>query len=162
VGYVLANLRLAFPELSEAERHAIGRESYVQLAWQLIDVARAASWGARELLERVEVVGREHIDAALEKGHGAVGLTAHLGSFEFAMRIGPAIGLPITVIGRPLTNRLLRRDMQTSTGAELLRERRTADAARAARRVVVALEASKRRPGRVRALGGGVDSPGPR
>ncbi|MEX2204974.1 MAG: lysophospholipid acyltransferase family protein [Myxococcota bacterium] len=129
VGYVLANLRIAFPELAESERRAIGRESYVQLAWQLIDVARAAGWGPRELIERVEVEGREHVDAALEKGHGVVGLTAHLGSFEFAMRIAPAIGLPITVIGRPLTNRLLRRDMhaqRTSTGSELLLHRNVA------------------------------------
>jgi len=129
VGYALANLRIAFPELPEKERREIGRESYVQLAWQLIDVARAATWGARELVERVEVLGREHIDAALQKGHGAVGLTAHLGSLEFSMRIAPAIGLPITVIGRPLTNRLLRRDMQaqrTSTGAELLLHRNVA------------------------------------
>ncbi len=129
VGYVLANLRIAFPELSEHERREIGRESYVQLAWQLIDVARAANWGAQELIERVEVVGREHIDAALAKGHGVVGLTAHLGSFEFSMRIAPAIGLPVTVIGRPLTNRLLRRDMhaqRTSTGAELLLHRNVA------------------------------------
>lgn len=129
VGYVLANLRIAFPELPEAERRAIGRESYVHFAWQLIDVARGARWGPAELLERVEIEGREHVDAALAKGHGVLGLTLHLGSFEVSMRITPAIGLPITVIGRPLTNRLLRRDMQaqrTSTGAELLLHRNVA------------------------------------
>jgi KDO2-lipid IV(A) lauroyltransferase len=48
---------------------------------------------------------------------------AHLGSFEFAMRVAPALGYPLTVVGRPLTNRLLRREMRaqrTCTGAELL------------------------------------------
>jgi len=126
---VLANLRIAFPELPEAERHAIGRESYVQFAWQLIDVARGARWGAAELLARVEAEGREHIDAALANGHGALCLTLHLGGFETAIRIVPALGLSITVIGRPLTNRLLRRDIhaqRTSTGAELILHRNVA------------------------------------
>ena len=129
VGYVLTNLRIAYPQLSEVERHAIGRESYVQFAWQLIDVARGAHWGAKELIERVEVEGREHLDAALAKGHGALGLTLHLGSFEVSIRITAVLGYPITVIGRPLTNRLLRRDIEaqrTSTGAELLLHRNVA------------------------------------
>jgi len=129
VAYVLANLRIAYPNLPEAERYAIGRESYVQFAWNLIDVARGARWGRAELIERVEIDGREHIDAALAMGRGAVGLTLHLGSFEVAIRIAPAAGLPLTVIGRPLTNRLLRRDMlaqRTSTGAELILHRNVA------------------------------------
>jgi len=129
VSYVLANLRIAYPERSEAERQAIGRESYVQFAWNLIDVARGARWGAAELIARVEVEGREHIDAVLAQGRGAIGLTLHLGSFEVAIRIAPALGLPVTVIGRPLTNRLLRGDMRaqrTSTGAELILHRNVA------------------------------------
>ena len=145
VAYVLANLRIAFPERSEAERREIGRESYVQFAWNLIDVARSARWGPEDLISRVEIEGREHIDAACAKGHGAIGLTLHLGSFEMVMRFAPAIGLPITVIGRPLANRLLRRDMhaqRTSTGAELLQHRNVApQMLRALRngRIVVAL-----------------------
>lgn len=129
VAYVLANLRIAFPDIPEAERRAIGRESYVQFAWNMIDVARGATWGAAELIERVELVGRENLEQALAKGRGALGLTLHLGSFEVAIRIVPALGFPLTVIGRPLTNRLLRRDMfaqRTSTGAELILHRNVA------------------------------------
>lgn len=151
-GYVLANLRVAFPDLPEAERRAIGRESYVHFAWNLIDVARSARWGPKELLERVEVDGREHFDAAFAQGKGALGLTLHLGSFEVGMRIAPAIGLPLTVIGRPLANRLLRRDInaqRTSTGAELLLHRNVAPlmlrALRKGRLVAVLNDQYKRR-----------------
>jgi len=129
VHYVLVNLRIAFPDIPEAERLAIGRESYVQFAWNMIDVARGASWGPADLIERVEMAGREHLERALEKGHGVLGLTLHLGSFEVGIRIVPALGFPLTVIGRPLTNRLLRRDMfaqRTSTGAELILHRNVA------------------------------------
>jgi hypothetical protein len=129
VAYVLANLRIAFPDIPQAERRAIGRESYVQFAWNMIDVARGATWGAAELIERVELAWRENLEQALAKGRGAMGLTLHLGSFEVAIRIVPALGFPLTVIGRPLTNRLLRRDMfaqRTSTGAELILHRNVA------------------------------------
>lgn len=129
VAYVLANLRIAYPDLSEPERREIGRESYVQFAWSLIDVARGAHWGAAELIERVEIEGRQHLDAALARGRGVIGLTLHQGSFEVAIRVAPALGFPVTVIGRPLTNRLLRRDMhaqRTSTGAELILHRNVA------------------------------------
>jgi KDO2-lipid IV(A) lauroyltransferase len=129
VGYVLANLRIAYPELTEAERREIGRESYVHFAWNLLDVARSARWRPDDLLARVEVEGREHLDAALAPGRGAIAVMAHLGSFEVAMRVAPALGFPVTVIGRPLGNRLLRRDMlaqRTSTGAELILHRNVA------------------------------------
>lgn len=129
VDYVLANLRIAYPDLPDAERREIGRESYVQFAWNLIDVARGADWGPADLIERVEIVGLEHLSAALAHGRGVIGLTLHQGSFEVAIRVAPAVGLPVTVIGRPLTNRLLRRDMhaqRTSTGAELILHRNVA------------------------------------
>lgn len=129
VRYVLANLRIAYPEKSAAERREIGRESYVHFAWNLIDVARSEHWTADDLLARVEVEGREHLDRALAPGRGAIAVMGHLGSFEVAMRVAPALGFPLTVIGRPLTNRLLRRDMlaqRTSTGAELIQHRNVA------------------------------------
>jgi len=145
VGYVLANLRIAYPDLTEEQRRAIGRESYVQFAWNLIDVARSARWTPEDLLARVEVEGREHLDAALAPGKGAIAVMAHLGSFEVAMRVAPLLGFPLTVIGRPLTNRLLRRDMlaqRTSTGSELILHRNVAPQILRAlknRRVVAAL-----------------------
>ena len=59
-------------------------------------------------------------------GKGAVAVTLHLGSFELMPRIIPTYGIPTTVIGRPIANRLLRAELQrqrTSTGAELLMHR---------------------------------------
>jgi KDO2-lipid IV(A) lauroyltransferase len=129
VRYVMANLRIAYPDRSDAELAEIGRESYVHFAWNLVDVARSAGWNADDLLSRVEVEGREHLDRALAPGKGAIAVMAHLGSFEVAMRVAPLLGFPLTVIGRPLGNRLLRRDMlaqRTSTGSELILHRNVA------------------------------------
>ena len=126
IDYVMTNLRVAYPDLSEDARRAIGRESYVNLAWMLIDVARGSNWTADDVRERVEVRGLEHGHAALAAGKGAIALSLHQGSFELAMRAMPVVGIPITVIGRPLGNRLLRDEIKRqreSTGSELLAHR---------------------------------------
>jgi len=126
VEYVLANLRVAFPERSEEERRAIGRESYVQLAWNLIDVARGRDWKADDIRARIDFEGKEHADAVLSGGRAAVCLTLHLGNFELLVRAVPLFGIPLSVIGRPLGNRLLRDEIvrqRTSTGVELLLHR---------------------------------------
>ena len=126
VEYVLANLRVAFPDKSEAERREIGRESYVQLAWNLIDVARGRNWTADEIRSRVDLEGKEIADAVLEGGKAVVCLSLHIGHFELLMRAVPLFGIPVSVIGRPLGNRLLRDELvrqRTSTGAELLLHR---------------------------------------
>jgi KDO2-lipid IV(A) lauroyltransferase len=126
VDYVLTNLRIAFPDLSDAERARIGRESYVNLALNLIDVARGRDWTPADVRARVDAEGLEIAAAVLGAGKGAVALTGHIGSFETLVRAVPAFGIPVTVIGRPLGNRLLRDEMirqRTSTGAELLMHR---------------------------------------
>lgn len=126
VHYVLANLRIAFPNLPEDERRRIGRESYVHFALNLLDVARSTKWTRDELRGHVEVVGLEIADAVLGEGKGAVCLTLHLGNFELLVRAVPAYGIPVTVIGRALGNRLLRDELQKlreSTGAEMLLHR---------------------------------------
>ena len=126
VEYVLANLRIAFPELSEEKRIAIGRESYVHLAWNLIDVARGRDWTPDDIRARVDYEGKEIADAVLGAGKSAVCLTLHLGHFELLVRAVPVFGIPVAVIGRPLGNRLLREEIvrqRTSTGTELLLHR---------------------------------------
>ncbi|HXZ84207.1 MAG TPA: lysophospholipid acyltransferase family protein [Myxococcota bacterium] len=126
VEYVLANLRIAFPERSEQERRAIGRESYVHLAWNLLDVARGRDWGPEDIRARVEMEGKEIADAVLGAGKSAVCLSLHLGNFELLVRAVPLFGIPLGVIGRPLGNRLLREEIvrqRTSTGVELLLHR---------------------------------------
>jgi KDO2-lipid IV(A) lauroyltransferase len=126
IHYVLTNLRIAFPDLAEEERRRIGRESYENLALNLLDVARSSKWTRDEVRARVEVVGLEIAEAVLGAGKGAVCLTLHLGNFELLVRATPLYGIPTTVIGRALGNRLLRDELQRqreSTGAELLLHR---------------------------------------
>jgi KDO2-lipid IV(A) lauroyltransferase len=119
----LANLALAFPELSESQRREIARRSWVQMAWGMLDAARSRTWSDDELRRRVRFEGLERLETALARGCGALVLTLHLGSIELAMLGVPLAGHPLSVVGRPLPNPRIRRHMQqqrTRTGARLV------------------------------------------
>jgi len=126
IDFVMANLRIAYPDKSEAERREIGRESYVHLAWNLIDVARGRDWGLDDIRQRFDFEGTEITDAIVASKKAVVCLTLHVGHFELTVRAAPLLGVSMSVIGRPLGNRLLREEMirqRTSTGVELLLHR---------------------------------------
>jgi KDO2-lipid IV(A) lauroyltransferase len=123
--WVMCNLRLAFPELSEAERFAIGRESYRQFGMNVVDLVRARRWDRQEVFERCPLEGHANIERALERGKGALLLTLHIGNWEIGVQ---AMGIAIekhrpAVIGRPMRNALIydriARSRQSS-GVELL------------------------------------------
>lgn len=103
-GFALENLRVAYPDLREEERRAIGRASYVHTALDFIDWARSLEWGPEEILARVEVHGIEHAQRVLERGRGGFALSLHMGSFELSVKAAPLLGLPVTAIGRHTGN----------------------------------------------------------
>ncbi len=148
----LANLRIAYPDLSEAARRNIARESYTHLAWNAVDAARSTTWSDADLRERFEIIGREHIDAARERGSGVLLLVPHLGSFELALVALALEGLPLTIVARPLSNQRVSRDLEAAlsrTGAEILvhrgAARRMLEALREGRGVVVVNDQYTRR-----------------
>jgi lauroyl/myristoyl acyltransferase len=95
VGYMLVNLRLAFPDWGEEERRSLARESWVHFAWNALDVARCNRWDAAQLEAHVSVEGVEHLENALAAGCGVIALTLHMGNFELASRRAPLHGLTV-------------------------------------------------------------------
>jgi lauroyl/myristoyl acyltransferase len=66
---------------------------------QVIDVMRLRGRAA-SLGRLVEIRGREHLDAALAGGKGAILCSAHFGSHESVFSLLHAGGFPLTTIGR--------------------------------------------------------------
>ena len=86
-------------ELSEEAAERVAREVFRSVSCQVIDVMRLH--GRAERLERlVEIRGREHLDAALAGGKGAILCSAHVGSYVSAFSLLHASGFPVTTIGR--------------------------------------------------------------
>jgi len=167
----LTNLRIAFPDRSEAWRRKIAHSSYVHLAWGAVDAARSTAWSDSALRERFEIVGREHFDAAQARGCGILVLVPHLGSFELALLALSLGDVPVTVVVRPLSNCRVSRDVKAARsrcGAEILvhrgAARRMREALREGRIVVVVNDQYTRRSEGIPAPFFGVracTSPGP-
>jgi KDO2-lipid IV(A) lauroyltransferase len=100
----LANLRLVFPERSDAERAAIWRSSCAELGRCVVEWARLPKVSTERLLERVEVVGLENLAKAAELGRGVLAITAHYGNFEYIPAVIRARmpGASISVVGRTM------------------------------------------------------------
>jgi phosphatidylinositol dimannoside acyltransferase len=94
------NLRLVLgDELSPWGAQQLAREWYRLTSCEAVDVKRLRR-GARPLLRLVEIRGREHLEAALAAGKGAVLCTGHFGSYPSGFSVLHASGFPVTSIGR--------------------------------------------------------------
>jgi len=83
---VLVNLRLCFPEKSEAEIRTLARAHYDALAMGLFEVC-TGWWARREDLPAHRIIGLEHLERAVARGHGALLLTAHFTTLEICGRL---------------------------------------------------------------------------
>jgi phosphatidylinositol dimannoside acyltransferase len=96
--------RVLGDELRPGEAEQLAREFFRMTSCEVIDVIRLRGRG-QALAKLVEIRGREHLDAALAAGRGAILCTAHFGSYNSAFALLHASGVPITSIGRSLSNR---------------------------------------------------------
>ncbi len=103
------NLRIAFPQWTEARRRDVLAASYANLARSIIELALLSRGDAEELRRLVSVEGLEHLEAAREesKTGGVIGLTAHLGSWELLAAAMVAHGHPVTLVQRTRDNPMI-------------------------------------------------------
>jgi KDO2-lipid IV(A) lauroyltransferase len=95
------NLLQVFGEtLSPAEAERLAREFNRAESCELIDIMRLRNRTPRPLGKLVEFRGREHLEAAMAEGKGAILCTAHVGSYASAFSLIHASGIPVTSIGR--------------------------------------------------------------
>ncbi len=96
----MRNLRqLLGDELGQDEVERLARQWFRFASCEAIDVMRLR-YRARALRRLVEIRGREHLEAALADGKGAILCSAHFGSYDSAFSLLGASGFPVTTIGR--------------------------------------------------------------
>jgi lauroyl/myristoyl acyltransferase len=86
-------------ELSSDAAQQLARDWFRFTSCEAIDVMQLRH-RARPLRRLVEIRGREHLDAALARGKGAVLCSAHFGSYNSCYSLLGASGFPVTTIGR--------------------------------------------------------------
>jgi lauroyl/myristoyl acyltransferase len=97
---VALNLReLLGDEIGPDAAQRLTRDWFRFASCTAIDVMRLR-YRARSLRRLVEIRGREHLDAALANGKGAILCSAHFGSFDSSFSLLGASGFRVTTIGR--------------------------------------------------------------
>jgi lauroyl/myristoyl acyltransferase len=126
---VRRNLLQVFGEtLSPAEADRVAREFTRIGSCEVIDLMKTRNRG-RSLRKLVEIRGREHLEAAMAAGKGAILCTAHSGSYSVAFSLIHASGIPVTDIGRwwwnfdPNSTPAVRRFWDFANARRLLRYR---------------------------------------
>ncbi|HWZ97316.1 MAG TPA: lysophospholipid acyltransferase family protein [Candidatus Dormibacteraeota bacterium] len=98
------NLRLAFPDWSDAKRReTIGNMARL-LAWQAVEFARFPSYDRGNIEEIIEIEGHENFLKAQRRGKGVLILTGHIGAWELSSFAHAVYGYSMHYLARPLDN----------------------------------------------------------
>jgi Kdo2-lipid IVA lauroyltransferase/acyltransferase len=123
----LDNLERSFGgERSPAELRRLGRRSFQHVGMNVVEVCRYFLRPTHVMLSRVRVEGREQLEAAAAHGRGVLILTAHFGNWELLAAAHGLIGLPLSIVTRPLDHPLLddlAARFRRRSGAELIVKR---------------------------------------
>ena len=95
-----ANLALAFPERSEAERDELCRKMVDHFGFILADFVRSPIRGDEEFLASMEIEGREIFERVVAEGKGIIAVTGHLGNWERSGQLFPVLGVAAHGIAR--------------------------------------------------------------
>jgi KDO2-lipid IV(A) lauroyltransferase len=108
-GVVVDNISRSFPGASAERVDEIGLESYEQYGMSLMEFAAFRTLSRRKIGGIVRAEGMEHIDAALEKGKGAVLFSGHFGNWELLGAFVARSGYPLHVTDTNHSNELTHR-----------------------------------------------------
>jgi len=98
------NLRLAFPEWSDAQRRRVIRGMIRQVGWMAGEFSQFPKY-TRENIERIVLLdGFENFDAARRRGKGVLFLTGHMSAWELAPFAQALYGHPLHFLVRPIAN----------------------------------------------------------
>ncbi len=89
------NLHLIYGDRSEANR--LSRIVYRELGRNVVDLARLEIISSSELNSLVEVEGYDHLQKAIDRGRGIIGVTGHIGNWELLASWLGCRGVDLTV-----------------------------------------------------------------
>lgn len=122
----LANLALAFPDLSDPVRRRLARQAWQHLGMTLVELARLLDRPLEATLQELTLEGTEHLREVMRRHGRALVLTAHLGNWEYLAAVHRLIGHPVAIVVRPLDSPTLAKvaaAMRGKTGIELIDKR---------------------------------------
>lgn len=113
---MLRNLRLAFPNETEAWREDVAMATWAQLGRSLGEFPHLHEITFAEGEARTEVIGREIFDRARDSENGAVFFSGHISNFEL---------MPVAIVRLGVTCSMTYRAMNNTIVGKLVREQRS-------------------------------------
>ena len=83
---------------SSPEVSRVARRAFQNYGRMLMDFLLLGSLTPEELLRRMTIDGRGHLDAAIEGGRGAIMAVPHMGSWDMAGAYAGAMGYPVSAV----------------------------------------------------------------
>jgi KDO2-lipid IV(A) lauroyltransferase len=98
------NLRIAFPDWSDAQRKSVIRGMLRSLGWMAAEFARFPKHTRQNIEQVVVLEGHENFLAGQRRGKGVVYLTGHIGAWELSSFAHALYGFPLHYMARPIEN----------------------------------------------------------
>jgi KDO2-lipid IV(A) lauroyltransferase len=116
------NMGICLPELSDRQRELLLKEHFKSLGIGIFETA-ISWWGShRRIAAMAELEGLAHLRAALERGRGAILLSAHFTTLEIGGRVlCDRLGREANIMYRPTSNAVLERFLARNRGVRAKR-----------------------------------------
>jgi KDO2-lipid IV(A) lauroyltransferase len=101
------NFELCFPELDAEQRRALLVRHFEAVGMSFVEMGIGWFTPIDKLLERVDIVGREHLDRALAAGNGALLFAAHFTTLEVGVAVLEALAPQVSCMYRPQRNAMM-------------------------------------------------------
>ncbi len=98
------NLRIAFPEWSEAQRMTVVRGMLRNLGWMAAEFARFPKYSKANIEQIVALEGHENFLEGQRRGKGVLYLTGHIGAWELSSFAHALYGFPLHYMARRIDN----------------------------------------------------------
>jgi KDO2-lipid IV(A) lauroyltransferase len=101
------NIEICFRELDAVARRRLLDEHFVAVGMSFVEMGVGWFTPLEQLLHRVEIHGREHLDRALERGRGALLFAAHFTTLEVGVAVLEALVPRGSCMYRPQRNAMM-------------------------------------------------------
>jgi len=110
--YVLPNLGIAFPKMTQSQRQETARAIWGNFGAVLAEYPHLGNIALNGTAPAVEVITAEKVRPVLAGKKPAIYVTAHMGNWELAASTVTGLGIPLSVVYSPQSNPFLDRMIQ--------------------------------------------------
>jgi len=103
---IYSNLKLSFPEKTEAEVRQLIKQFYLNMSDWLVETLRASEMTAEELDKRVRFVNTTVLERYLEEGKSVITMATHQFNWEWMLLAGSIkFKVPVDAVYMPISNK---------------------------------------------------------